>query len=257
MARPTAEADFIPEILRKAGACALKYFDAGLAVELKGDGSPVTIADKEVEDLIRSGIQKEFPGDGILGEEHEELSCDSHSQRKWIVDPIDGTMNFSRGIPLFSILMALEEAGEIVAGGIYNPVWNDLFLAFKGSGAFKNGEPLQVSSRKELKESLISFGGPDRLAACGLWPKIEKVVRSSYRQRGYGDYLGFAYVFEGRAEANIEVGLKPWDLAPMKILVEESGGEFIDFDGGRSIYQGSCIVANREIGKELAAILWN
>lgn len=246
------EKRFIESLLLKAGLCALRYFDSGLEVTRKGDGSPVTEADKEVESLIRAAITQEFPADGILGEEGVDVEGGG---RRWIIDPIDGTMNFSRGIPLFSILLALEEDGEIIAGGIYNPVWEDLFVAVAGAGAFKNGERLHISKRTRLEDALVAFGGPDRMVEKGLWSQLGAVVGSTYRQRGYGDYLGFAYVFEGRAEANIEVDLKPWDLAPMKVLVEEAGGVYRDFAGGSSIYQGSCIVGNSEIVSGLEEIL--
>lgn len=246
------EKSFIESLLFKAGLCALRYFDSGLEVTRKGDGSPVTEADQEVESLIRAAIAEEFPDDGILGEEGDAVEGGG---RRWIIDPIDGTMNFSRGIPLFSILLALEEEGEIKAGAIYNPVWKDMFLAFAGAGAFKNGERLRVSTRNRLEDALVAFGGPDRIVEKGLWSKLGEVIGCTYRQRGYGDYLGFAYVFEGRVEANIEVDLKPWDLAPMKVLVEEAGGVYRDFAGGSSIYQGSCIVGNGEIVSGLEEIL--
>lgn len=247
------EQAFLREVLVKAGTLALKYFNANIAVEKKGDGSPVTIADKKVEKLIRDAIGEEFPEDGILGE--EETDKPGENKRKWIIDPIDGTMNFSRGIPIFSTLMALEDNGEIVLGGIYNPCVEDLYWASKGKGAFKNGKKLATSSVENLDESLVSFGAPERFVKAGLWPKLSKIIESTYKQRGYGDYLGFAYAFEGKSEANIEVDLKPWDLAPMKVMVEEAGGMFFDFDNGSSIYQGSCIMGNKPVVEKLKEIL--
>lgn len=244
------ELTFLKDLIFEAGECALKYFSSGVDVIQKQDGSPVTVADKEIEALIRLEIEKRYPGDAILGEEQEEkLSKDS--SRRWIIDPIDGTMNFCRGIPTFSILAALEDCGEVRVGAVYNPVLKDLYYAASGMGAYKNDSQLFVSEVGSLDQALISFGGPKRFVEHGYWSKLEGLINKSYQHRGYGDYLGFAYVFEGLSEANIEVALKPWDLAPMKILVEESGGVFQDFDGGKSIYHGSCIVSNRVLAGDL------
>lgn len=240
---------FMLSVMEEAGARAMKYFDTGISVSRKGDGSPVTIADREVESLIRSAIESRYPDDGILGEEEEEKTGGSGA-RRWIIDPIDGTMNFSRGIPIFSILMALEKDDDIVAGAVYNPAGGDLYYAESGAGAYKNHRRIKASAVDSLSDALMIFGAPDRILEAGLWEGFTNLVRSTYKQRGLGDYLGFALVFEGKAEANIEVGLKPWDLAPMKILARESGALFLDLEGGTSIYQGSCVVANAVLGRE-------
>lgn len=254
------ELGFIKDLLGTTGDIAMKYFNQGdeiSGVKNKEDGTPVTKADKEIERVIREALGREFPLDLILGEEEsraEELQVKS-TKRRWIIDPIDGTFNYARGIPIFSTLIALEENDDIILGVIHNPALDDIYWACRGEGAFKNGRKLSVSSVQELSKSLLNYGSPKRLLELGYWPKLTELIKQTARQGGFGDYLSFAFVLEGKAEASIEVGLKPWDLAPMKILVEESGGVFFDMDGGQSVFQGSCVIANKPIGKTLREFL--
>lgn len=258
--RLTKELAFVKELVGTTGSIAMQYFNLGddiSQVKDKADGTPVTRADKEIERHIRDAIAHEFPLDIILGEEEsqaEELELKS-SKRRWIIDPIDGTFNYARGIPIFSTLIALEENDDIILGVIHNPALGDLYWASKGDGAFKNGQKIQVSNVSDLSKSMLNYGSPKRLLELGYWPKLTDLIGRTARQGGFGDYLSFAFVLEGKAEASIEVGLKPWDLAPMKILVEEAGGVFFDFAGGKSVFQGSCVIANQAIGKTLREFL--
>lgn len=251
------ELEFALDVCKRAGALALKHFTSGIEMTMKPDNTPVTLADKECEDLIRNEIKAIFPNDAILGEEEGESgNCESNS-RKWIIDPIDGTYNFARGIPIFSVLLALEIDGKIKVGVVHNPATGDAFYAQSGFGAYKNGERLKVSKVEKIEDSLFLFGGPNRILKEGLWDGFTRCIEKSYRQRGLGDYLNFAYVFEGKGEATIEVGLYPWDLAPMKVLVEEAGGKFTDLDGGDSIYTGSCLVSNGRVHDAYLRLLKN
>ena len=226
---------------------AMSHFNHGVDVDSKDDGSPVTRADREVEEYIRTEIAKRFPDDAILGEEEGETKRAQCNGRTWIVDPIDGTYNFARGIPIWATLLALEVSGEVVLGVVNAPAMHELYYAVKGEGAFKNYLPIHVSDVDRLDRSMIVFGGPNRILKKGLWPNLTEAVEKTERQRGLGDYMGFAMVFEGKAEANLEVDIKPWDLAPMKIIVQEAGGCFFDLSGGDSIYPGSCMVTNRNL----------
>lgn len=256
----TKELSFVKELVGTTGDIAMRYFNLGddvSQVKDKADGTPVTRADKEIERHIRDAIAREFPLDIILGEEEskaEELEIKS-SKRRWIIDPIDGTFNYARGIPIFSTLIALEENDDIILGVIHNPALDDLYWASKGDGAFKNGKRIHVSNVNDLSKSMLNYGSPKRLLELGYWPKLTDLISRTARQGGFGDYLSFAFVLEGKAEASIEVGLKPWDLAPMKILIEEAGGVFFDFAGGQSVFQGSCVIANHAIGKTLREFL--
>jgi len=234
---------FAIEVAKSAGSIAMAHLRQGVSETLKDDGTPVTIADKECEQLIRKRIKDRYPGDSILGEE-EGASGSVTGTRRWIIDPIDGTYNYSRKMPIFATLIALEQDGEVVLGVVHAPAMQESFWAEKAQGAYKNGLPIRVSSIDKIEQSQINFGSPSRILQQGWWDGLTELVGKTVRQRGFGDYLNFSTVFEGKAEATIEIGVKIWDLAPMKILAEESGGKFTDLSGGKSIADGSCLVSN-------------
>lgn len=249
------ELRFALDVCHRAGLVVMEYFDRDIEVEEKSDGTPVTMADKKSERLIRESIAAAFPDDAILGEEEGGDDTQLSKGRRWIIDPIDGTYNYARAVPIFSTLLALENDGEIVLGVVCNPALDEIFWAEKGCGAFRNGKRIKVSEISELKSSQFSFGALNRVQKHGLWDQFAELVKKTVRQRGFGDYLGFAHVFEGKAEAHLEVGLKPWDLAPMKIIVEEAGGAYSDLDGGKSIYTGSCLISNGLVHEQFLGIL--
>lgn len=237
---------------RAGGEVALRYFRTELTVEHKSDQSPVTAADRACEARIVEVLRCAFPQYAILGEEFGEHEG---AQAKWIIDPIDGTKSFIRGIPLFATLIGLEEAGEISIGVIYAPALDDLLYAQKGQGAFDRNGRLRVSQIDRIADSMLVFGGPNALRAAGYWPAYERLVDASARQRGYGDYFGYTFVARGQAEAMIEVDLKPWDVAALKVIVEEAGGRFTDFEGRSTIYGGSALASNGRIHDELRALI--
>jgi len=246
---------FALDVCRRAGVVAMDHFDRDIEVEEKSDGTPVTAADKQCERLIREAIAERFPEDAILGEEEGGNLAPVSKGRRWIIDPIDGTYNYARAVPIFSTLLSLEKDGEIVLGVVYNPAADEIFWAEKGTGAFRNGKRIKVSKISEMKNSQFNFGALNRVQAMGLWDAFSELIRNTVRQRGFGDYLGFAHVFEGKAEAHLEVGVKVWDLAPMKIIVEEAGGEFSDLSGGKSVYTGSCLISNGLVHSQFLGIL--
>jgi len=238
-----------------SGEVARRYFRTGLTVELKGDRSPVTRADRECEQRIVEVLRGAFPDYGVLGEEFGEHAAGAAARPKWIIDPIDGTKNFIRGIPYFATLIGLEEDGEITAGVIYAPAVDDLLYAQKGQGAFDRNGRVHVSSIPTLKQGMVLFGGLDIFRQHGYWAGFERLVRGSGRQRGFGDYFGHTFVARGQAEAMVELDLKPWDLAAIKIIVEEAGGRFTDFDGTATIYGGTAIASNGAVHDEIIALL--
>lgn len=244
------ELSFALDICEQAGKVAMSHFVRGITAEKKMDGTPVTEADKECERLIRKAIEERYPQDSILGEEEAEHVI-SDSQRRWIIDPIDGTYNYARRVPFFATLLALEADGDIVLGVVHAPAMSETYWAQKGVGAFRNGGRIFVSSVGSANESQFNFGSPDRILSRGHWDGLRRIVELTRRQRGYGDYLGFAHVFCGQAEAMLETGVYAWDLAPMKIIVEEAGGKFTDLDGGASVHTGSCLISNGKVHDEL------
>lgn len=235
-----------------AGAVALRYFRTELQVERKSDFSPVTVADREAEQAAVALLKEAYPDHGILGEEYGERGGDGP---KWIIDPIDGTKSFIRGIPFFAALVALEEDGEITTGAVYAPALDDLLYAQRGQGAFDRNGRLRVSRIDTVRRSMLVFGGTGVLRSRGYWPAFERLVDASGRQRGYGDYFGYTFIARGQAEAMIDVDLKPWDLAALKIIIEEAGGRFTDFDGRATAYGGSAIASNGLVHDEIRALI--
>jgi histidinol-phosphatase len=232
------------EAARAAGEVALRYYRSGFEVTLKPDQTPVTQADREAEAVILERLGRAFPECGFLG---EEFGSSGAVDRRFIIDPIDGTKNFVRRIPVWATLLALEEGGEVTAGVIHNPVTGEIFWAQRGEGAFANGARVRVSDVDRLAEAQLLHAGLGLLRRAGLWDRFVRLVDATGRQRGFGDYLGYTLVAEGKAEIYTEVDLKPWDLAPCKILVEEAGGVFTDLAGVATIYSGTALATNRRL----------
>ena len=229
------------EAVQRAGAVALKYYTGGFDVTLKPDHTPVTQADREAEQIIVDALRRAYPQWGVLG---EEFGAQGPTEIRWIIDPIDGTKNFVRHIAVWATLLALEEHGEIVAGVIHNPVSAELYTARRGGGTRKNGERVHVSDIGHMWGATLLHAGLRLYKDAGLWDGLGRLVDATERQRGFGDYMGYTLVAEGKAELYVEVDLKPWDLAPCKIVVEEAGGRFTDVAGRPTIYSGNALVSN-------------
>jgi histidinol-phosphatase len=240
------------EAAHAAGEVALRYYRTGFDVTLKADATPVTQADQGAEQAIREVLGRAFPDWGFLG---EEFGAVGDQGRRWIIDPIDGTRNFIRRIPIWATLIALEEAGEVTAGVIHNPVTGDLLSARRGGGAWRNGERLRASAVADLREATLLHAGLKLLRQAGVWDGFVRLVDATDRQRGFGDYLGYALVAEGKAEIYAESDLKAWDLAPCKLVVEEAGGRFTDFAGAPTIYGGTAFATNGRLHDAALALL--
>lgn len=199
-----------------------------VAVETKSDGSPVTEADRAAERAIRSVLREANPEIGILGEEYGEEGA--AEGRRWLVDPIDGTIAFSRGIPLFGTLLALLEDGEPVLGLIDLPALDERTLGFRGGGVRRNGEPVRVSQRAELRDAIVSHGDPFCFDVFGERPAFERMAREIPLLRGYTDAFGHAQVVSGSVDAMVDVFCNPWDLAATRALVPEAGGRCVTLD---------------------------
>jgi histidinol-phosphatase len=243
------------EAAKAAGEVALHYFRTNLKVEIKADRTPVTQADRECEAKITEILSQHFPAYGFLGEEMGERAGQVNT--RWIIDPIDGTKNFIRGIPFFATLIALEENGEITAGIMSAPAINDLLYARKGQGAFANGQQVHVSDVAELSQSMLIHGGLKDLKVRPCWGPFLRLIDATARQRGFGDALGHSVVIRGQAEVTLEPEIKPWDVAATKILITESGGRFSDFAGSPSIYTGNAIISNGRVHEAVVNILQN
>ncbi len=238
---------------RAAGEVALHYFRTNLTVETKADRTPVTRADRECETKIVEILSTRFPDHGFLGEEFGERR--GRVNARWIIDPIDGTKNFIRGIPFFATLIALEEAGEVTAGVMYAPALNDLLYAREGQGAFANGRQVHVSAVNDLHDAMLIHGGLKDLKVRPCWQPFLRLVDATARQRGFGDALGHSVVICGQAEIALEPEIKPWDVAATKTIVTEAGGRFSDFAGTPSIYTGSAVISNGWVHDTVIKIL--
>jgi histidinol-phosphatase len=226
---------------RAAGEVAMRYYRGGFEVTLKPDQTPVTQADREGEQAIKRVLGRAFPGHGFLGEEFGE---EGPRDRRWIIDPIDGTKNFIRGVPIWAVLIGLEEAGEVTAGVVFNPASGELYWARRGDGAWAGDERLRVSSCRALKDAFLLHSDLHLLREAGYWDPFVRMLDACGRTRGFGDYYGYGLVAAGKAEIYLETDLKPWDAAPVKILVEEAGGRLTDFAGTPTIYNGSVLATN-------------
>jgi len=227
-------------VCKQAGVIALRYWNHGIDAETKPDDSPVTIADKECERLIVSKLEEAFPGDGFLGEEGS--SKESSTGRRWIIDPIDGTRDFLRGNPAWAVLVGLEEQNEVVAGVSYLPALNQMYFAMRGGGAFCNDEPIHASKISDVSQAVLCVNGLNRVERLPFSAGLLGWMNQFWAVRSMGGCLDAMMVSSGQAEVWLEIAGKPWDFAPLKIIAEEAGAKFFNFDGGSSIYGGNCIV---------------
>jgi len=242
------------EAARAAGEIAMKYYRGGFEITIKADKTPVTQADQEAEKAIRAILARATPGCGFLG---EEFGQEGSTSRRWIIDPIDGTKNFVRHIPIWAVLIALEEDGQVTTGVVHNPATGELYWARKGEGAWANGEQIRVSQCSKLGDAFLIHSALNILRKAGFWHGFERLVDATSRQRGFGDYYGYCLVAAGKAEIYAEADLKAWDVAPMKILVEEAGGRLTDFAGKDDIYTGSVVATNGLLHDEVLRLLNN
>lgn len=235
---------------QKGGKRALRYFRRNVPVIKKVDRSPVTRADREAELVIRRILHKTFPLHQLCG---EEFGWDKKvkSDFKWWIDPVDGTRQFIRGIPFWGTLVALEYKGEIVVGVIHHPAFGLTLWAAKGQGCFADstgsphakGKRVHVSKIPNLKGGTLTYGG-FRLMPKSYRKKLTNLIAVCYDDRGYGDCFGHSLVAMGQVEAMVDPVDKPYDIAPIKICVEEAGGKFTDLKGKKTIYGGSALSSN-------------
>jgi histidinol-phosphatase len=233
-----------------AGKVALGYFDTGVAVETKPDQSPVTIADRSAEEALRKQLTKHFPKDGFLGEEFGDTP--GGTGYRWIIDPIDGTRSFVRNIPIWATLLGLEYRGEMIAGICFIPTWNQTFRALRGDGAYRDNRRIRVSDVPTLGKAFISYSSFGFFKAAGRQDSFAKLLAMSERSRGYADFYGFVLVAQGSVDVMVEHGVHIWDVAGLKVIVEEAGGTFTDWDGQPSIDRPDVLASN---GKVHAAAL--
>jgi histidinol-phosphatase len=240
-----------------ADVITLSYFKSeNLGTETKSDLSPVTRADREVEHMIRQRLVSARPGYAVLGEEYGE-QADAAARARWIIDPIDGTKRFMRGIPVFATLLALELDGEPVVGVVSAAALGRRWWAARGSGSFANGKPIRVSSHvQRLADAHLAHASLDGWLVQGSLETPAVLARHTWSTTGYGDFWSHVLVAEGAIDVAVEPDAKIWDLAPLKVIVEEAGGRFTDFAGTPSAAGPTAISSNgAPLHDELLALL--
>jgi histidinol-phosphatase len=241
-------------------AIAMEHFRRDLQVTRKPDTTFVTQADTGVEQLLRERIGAAFPKHGIVGEEYG--TADPDADTRWYVDPIDGTHNYLRGVPLFATLIAVERDGELQAGLISAPALGMRWHAYRGGGSWVRGgswgptpQRIRVSGIGSIEEAQVLYASTRELDSYGRAPGWRTLLDRAWRERGFGDFWGYTLVSEAAAEVMVESDLSPWDAAAPLILVEEAGGRATNFDGVRSIYDRTFLATNGLLHDRVLSIL--
>jgi histidinol phosphatase-like enzyme (inositol monophosphatase family) len=245
-----ATLDTAVALLREAGDRTLRWFrSSDLEVARKGDGTPVTEADRDAERFLRERLAHAFPGDGVLGE--EEAPTPSTTGRRWIIDPIDGTKAFTCGVPLYSNLLALEDEHGIAVGVVNLPALGETVWAGRGLGCWSERGPATVSDHAALEGAYVMS------SSFSHWPAgtVTALERSGAVLRTWGDGYGYALVATGRVAAMVDPAAAPYDLGPMPVLLREAGGRFTDLAGVETIESGSGMATNGHVHDELRALL--
>ena len=234
--------DFATEAAWQAGKITLEYFQSGTAVERKADASPVTLADRRAEEKLRDCIQRTFPLHGILGEEFGEVA--GRSPYRWVLDPLDGTRSFIQGVPLYGVMMGLEDAGRAVLGVVHFPALGETVYAAKGEGCYWNGRRARVSAVTQLEDAVVLATSVRSLYEEGRGAAFEALQEKTRLQRTWGDCYGHILVATGRAEIMLDPILNIWDCAALQPILEEAGGTFTDWTGIHTHTGGNGISTN-------------
>jgi histidinol-phosphatase len=247
---------FALDLADRADAIALPRFRASdLLVETKPDLTPVTEVDREVERSIRERIRAERPGEPVVGEEFGPDENDGASAR-WIIDPIDGTKNYVRGIPVWATLIALERGGTLSLGVVSAPALGGRrWWAVRGGGAFADDRRLSVSKIERVEDAQVCYGGLGAWRRAGMLDGLLELIRRSWRSRGYGDFWMHMLVAEGAADVATEMEVSIWDMAAVKVIVEEAGGLLTDLTGRSTASGGSSLSTNSLVHDEALSIL--
>ena len=246
-------------IAEEADAIAMRYFRAGdLRIDRKGDGTAVTQADRTVEEMARAKVAASGLALDVLGEEMgggDSNAASKSGRARMIIDPIDGTEEFSRGIPTFGTLMGIESNGEIVAGFASAPGLGARWWAYRGEGAYRDGKRIHVSNVEKLKDAMVFTTGTGPSKNRETQEKIRRLADASRNSRAFGGFWQHMLVAEGAIEAALDWTSKPWDLAPLGVIVEEAGGHSTNLRGERTIYSGQLLSTNGKIHDEVLKLL--
>ena len=247
------ELEVAQRIAEQAGRLALENHARGFESETKPDDSPVTSADRANERLITKLLEEAFPDDGILGE--EGATREGRSGRRWIIDPIDGTRSFMRGIPTWGVMLGLEAEGNLVAGACNLAALGELYSAAAGLGAYCNDKRIRCSPAKAPDQAMLCLTGFDKVVQRSWGEHLLPWITQFWSVRSMGGCMDAMCVASGRAEVWITLEAKAWDLAPLKIIGDEAGASFFNFDGKSSLYGGNCVMTIPSLEDEVCRFL--
>ncbi len=244
--------DLAHQLADIADRISLSRFRASdLIVDTKPDMTPVTEADHAVEEALRERLARDRPDDAVLG---EEFGLEGESPRRWIVDPIDGTKNYVRGIPVYATLIALALGDEAAVGLVSAPALGRRWWARRGGGAHLNGEIIHVSRVVRLADAQLSYNDLVSFAEHGYADGAGRLAAAVWRVRGFGDFWSHVMVAEGAVDVAVEPIVAPWDLAPLQVIVQEAGGSFTDLEGRPGFAGGSVLSTNGALHDQVLAL---
>jgi histidinol-phosphatase len=246
--------DFAVETAYLAGRLTLGYFRTGLRPELKRDGSPVTAADRQAEQLVRRRIEQQYPSHAIVGEELGTQGT-ADTTHRWFIDPIDGTRSFVCGVPLYAVLLGLEIEGTAQVGVAYFPALDEMLCAATGEGCYWNNRRAEVSTVSNLKQAVVAFADPASFVRYGRGAVWERIQEATYYRAGWSDAFGYLLVATGRVELMLDPVMSPWDSAPFLPILQEAGGYFGDWQGNPGIHSGEALATTRVLLPEVLALI--
>lgn len=241
------------ELAELAGQAALRYYAGGLSVERKADGSPVTLADRDAERLAREWLGRRFPRDGILGEEFGEQP--GSSGRRWLLDPVDGTRSFVRGVPLWGSLVAVLEGDTVLAGAAAFPAVRERLAAAPGEGCWHNGSRCRVSDVGALADATVLITDSRIFTDLGYARAYQVLSDAAAMSRTWGDCYGYLLVATGRAEVMVDPRLNPWDGACFVPMIAEAGGSMTELSGAARSLPANAVATNGALACEVRRIL--
>jgi len=246
--------DFALETAHLAGRLTLGHFQTQIRPDLKEDQSPVTLADRQAEDLIRSRIEERYPRHAILGEEYGVKEGEGSAHR-WLIDPIDGTRSFVRGVPLYAVLIGLEIEGEVEVGAAYFPALDEMVAAATGEGCWWNGRRAHVSAVSSLSQAVVAYSDVANFARQGRVEEWQRIAQATQYRAGWGDAYGHMLVATGRVELMLDPVVSPWDCGPFPPILREAGGYFGDWQGNWTIYAGEAMSVSQRLQPEVLALM--
>jgi myo-inositol-1(or 4)-monophosphatase len=246
--------DFAVETAYLAGRLTLGTYQTGVQPDIKADASPVTVADRKAEELIRGRIEASYPDHAIVGEEFGTSEHEGASHR-WFVDPIDGTKSFVQGVPLYAVLIGLEIEGRVEVGAAYFPALDEMIAAATGEGCWWNGRRARVSDVDSLDQAVVVFSDVLNFARYGRSEAWERIKSSTYYRAGLGDAYGYLLVATGRAHIMLDAIMNVWDCGPFPPILSEAGGYFGDWQGNPTIYGNEAMATTQALLPDVLALI--